>query len=221
MNLGQLKTLVSEYVDDPNQTYFTPSQLTRFLNLGLREVQKLMIGSSQEYNLKCLQTSLVVSQREYTLPEDFNKLNRLEVVISGTYPSESVIQLVPITPNQRDLMPSNLGTPQAYHYKKNKLVVYPAPDQVKTMRLLYTYTVPEMTIDADVPDVPEQYHELIAILAGIYCFIKDDRDATLLINQREEYIARMKSDAAQRSVDQSRHVLETGAYVNAGDWDMF
>lgn len=218
MNLLELKQLVSYWVDDPNMTYFTPTQLTRFLNNAQRETQKLLLLAGQEYYTKCAQTTLVINQRDYVQPADFYKLNRLEVVVSGSAPNENVIRLVPITPNQQDLMGTSVGTPNVYFIKKNRFVILPAPDSTYTLRMLYSYEVADLVNDTDVPDVPEVYHEFLAILATLDCLYKDGRDVTPYVEKRNYYMDMFKRDAAQRNVDESRTVVYTGAYEDGGNW---
>lgn len=220
MTLSELRSLCSFWLDDIQQSYFTPTQLNMFLNRALKEVQKYIVGSGQDYYQHCVQTTLVVNQRDYVLPEDFQKLNRLEVVISGTSPNETFSVVSPMTLNQKDQLFAFTGTPGNYYYKNNRLVLEPAPNLPLILRLVYVYIVADMENDYDVPDCPEQYHEMIAILAAIDAFIKDGRDASLLLTKKTEYLERMKQDVDERSIDQSRNVKESGNYADM-DWNMF
>lgn len=218
MNFLQLKQLVSYYCDDLAMTYFTPTQIGTFLNNAQREVQKLILGAGQDYYVICAQTTLVVNQRDYIVPENFYKLNRLEVVISGVAPNESVYRLNPISPNQLDMMTNQNGTPSVYFFKKNRFVLYPAPDTALTIRILYSYMVADMVLDTDLPDVPTPYQEMIAVLAAMDCLIKDGREVSALMAKQELYMKMLKDDAAQRSLDESRSVLYTGSYDDAGSF---
>lgn len=212
MTFLELRQLVSYWVDDLNLTYFTPAQVNRFLNNAQREVQKLVLGAGQDFYMKCAQTTLVINQRDYVLPDDFYKVNRLEVVISGSSPNENVLRLNPITPNQLDLMGTQTGTPSVYFFKKNRFTLYPAPNSALTLRMLYSYKVADMVLDSDLPDVPEPYNEMIAVLAAMDCLLKDGRDVSALIEKRDLYMKMLKDDAAQRSLDESRSVQYTGTY---------
>lgn len=210
MNLSDLRNLASFWLDDLNQTYFTPTQLNQFLNNALFETQKLLIQAGQNYYLKPVQTSLIVNQSDYVLPSDFLKLHRLELVVTGTPPNEDVVPIAPITVNQRDLVPNHTGQPQYYDIKRNRLEVFPTPDSVLTLRLYYSPRAVGLTLDSDVPDVPDQYHEMIAILAAYDGFLKDGRDPSQLIEKRNFYINMMKTDAQDRLQDAPRSVVVTG-----------
>jgi hypothetical protein len=101
--------------------------------------------------------------------------------------------------------------------RKNRIVLLPAPDTTYTIRLSYAHIVSEMTLDGNVPDLPTQYHELLAVLAARDGRIKDDRDASPQLERKyADYMAMMKADADDRSVDVPRNIVITddlGAYT--------
>lgn len=209
MTFSDLQNSVAYYLDDLNFGYFTATQVKVWINNAQRAVQKQLIKAGQNYYVRCGQTSLVVNQREYVLPDDFLKLHRLEIVMSGSSPNETTSVVAPITTNQQDLMTSGTGTPLAYSIRKNRLVLYPAPDAILTMRMQYSYEVTDMTLDSDQPDVPDQYHELIALTAAEDGFIKDGRSSDLLAKKLAEKRAELDSDAAERNQDTPRSVVVT------------
>lgn len=210
MNFGQLKSLVSYYLDDLNFGYFTETQVGLWINLAQKEVQKRLIKMGQNYYLKCAQTQLVVNQQEYELPTDFKKEHRLEVILSGTPPNENKQPIVPMTLNQQDLVQQGPGEPRFYTFKRNRLVIYPAPTTAYTMKIYYSYAVSDMVNASDEPDVPEQYHELIALIAAEDGFIKDGRASDLLNKRMKDFEKAMDQDAQERNQDMPRTVVETG-----------
>lgn len=210
MTFLQLQQLVSYYLDDLNFGYFTQTQVKLWLNLAQKEVQKRLIKAGQNYYLRCSQTTLVVNQQEYELPTDFKKEHRLELIISGTAPNESKQILLPITLNQQDLIQQGPGESRFYTFKRNRLVIYPAPLTAYVMKLYYSYAVADMVNDSDTPDVPEQYHELIALIAAEDGFIKDGRASDLLNKRMSDFQKQMDSDAQERNQDMPRTVVETG-----------
>lgn len=219
MNLSQLKSLVSYWVDDLDLAYFTPAQVTTFLNNAQKSIQKDLILCGEGFYLKCVQTTLVINQREYVLPEDFMETARLEIVVSGTAPTESLAVILPITPQQKDLIYSQQSIPIGYYLQKNRIVMFPAPDQTYVFRLYYQYQIPDMVLDTDTPDIPDAYQEMIALLAAYDCLIKDGRDVGPLSAKIDKYRAQMKDQMAERLADKSRTVIETGTYMqDSGYW---
>ena len=153
---------------------------------------------------------MVVNQSDYVLPDDFKKLHRLEIVMSGTAPNEDLSQVVPITLNQKEFAPGGNGTPLVYFFKKNRIVLNPAPDTALTIRLFYSYEVTDMVLDTDEADVPTAYQELIPLLAAEDGFIKDGRGSALLEKKLKQFQLDMDSDAQERNQDVPRGIVETG-----------
>jgi len=216
MTRGELRTLVLSWLDDANAGYFTPAQVNVFLNNAQRTVQKRLIKAGQNYYVKCVTTSLVVNQADYVLPLNFKKVHRLEIIISGSSPNENVCPLAPITINQQDYIANGAGTPSAYFIKKNRLVLRSVPDQTYSMRMLYSYEVADMELDADEPDCPPAYHELIALHAAEDGFLKDGRSSELLSKKLEQYKIELDQDAQERNQDVPRMVVQTNNDYDGG-----
>lgn len=217
MNRGELRTLTLSWLDDINAGYFTPDQVNVFLNNAQLKVQRRLIKASQNFYNKCVTTSLVVGQTDYVLPIDFMKLMRLNVWISGSGDQTTKVTLVPITTNQQDLLPLTRSTPQYYYFKKNRLVVLPSPDQIRTLEMLYAYQVAGMSADTDVPDVPDRYQELVALYAAEDGCIKDEQQNGLLMKRMADYEKMMDEDAQERNQDFSRSIRETGLHEYPGE----
>lgn len=217
MTFAELKQLVSYWVDDLNFGYFTEAQIGRFLNNAQRELQKRLLNMGQNYYLKPVQTTTVINQSDYVLPDDFEKLHRLEMVITGTAPNETIQPMYPITLNQKDLITLIPAQPEAYYLKKDRLVLVPVPNVALTLRMYYSPRVEDMSLDTDVPNAPEQYHEYLAVLAAWDCLLKDGRDPSTLAVKIKYYDELLTQDAQQRQVDAPRRIVETGiSYGNAG-----
>lgn len=203
------------YLDDPDQGYFTATILNQFLNNAQRKVQRILIDMKQNFYLKCVESQTVINQCNLALPDDFMMANRIIIVLNGVYPNECIAPLCPITLNQQDLLGPTPAIPCAYYFKKNNLCFAPIPNNIYTIRLVYSYQVTDMTSDTSVPDIPERYHELLAIYAAMDGFIKDDRDNTYLKGLAQDYIENMKAEAQQRQEQTSRMVVSSG---DDGDW---
>jgi hypothetical protein len=209
MTFLDLQNLTAYWLDDLNFGYFTTTQVKVFINNAQRTVQKLLLMAGENFYVKPVQTTMIVDQTDYVLPSDFVWLHRLEVIVSGSGTSEERQPLQPITLNQQDFIPNGRGTPEAYYLKKNRIVVLPAPDSAKTLRLHYSPRVSDMSADADLPDVPEDYHEYIAIVAARDGLIKDRRDMTNIQVKLKDFETVLKQLAEQRKVDVPRQIVTT------------
>lgn len=215
MTLGQLQTLTLSWLDDLNAGYFTLPQVNVWLNNAQRECQKQLIQAGENFYVKRSSSATVQNADTYALPTDFLKVNKLEVVLSGTGVNEVRQTFTPVTLIQIDQMYQLQGVPAAYVLRKNCFTVRPIPDNTYTLYLSYSYRVTDMVNTSDSPDVPEQYHEYLAILATLDGFLKDQRDPNpMLVTKRDFYLALMKQDSEERTVDAPRMVImtEDGGY---------
>lgn len=218
MTRSDLRTLVLSWLDDTQGAYFTAAQVNVWLNMAQREVQKLLLQAGENYYMKPVETTTVSSQSDYVLPSDFMVEHRLEIVISGSGPTENRQALTPITTNQQDLISIALGNPTNYYIKKDRVTLSPTPQQSYTLRLYYSPRVTDMASDSDSPDVPEQYMEYVAILAAYDGFIKDDRAPNNLVAKKEKYEQLLKQMAEDRTQDLSRQVVMVNDYDTGGAW---
>lgn len=216
MTFLQLQNLVAYWLDDLQFGYFTNTQVKVWLNNAQQEVQKRLIKAGANYYTRCVTASCVINQRKYSFPTDLKKINRLEVIVAGTVPNETFSQIMPITINQVDLVVLGPGQPAYYYIDKNSFMLWPTPDSTYTLRMMYSYQVPDMTLDTDVPDVPAPYHELIGLLAAKDGFLKDGRVNDLLLEKIKSYDEMLYADSTDRSQDANRTIVSTGDDFNGG-----
>lgn len=213
MTLSELRTLVWTWLDEPGggNGYFTTTNIDTFINNAARQVQKKLIQSGELWFSKTVQTTLVSGTESYTLPEDYLRLHKAEIIVSGDYPNQTIRRLQVITPVQRNSIPTGTGLPHAYWLNKNYITLVQVPDNTYTLQLLYSYLIDDMTQDSQSPDIPEQYHEMIAIYATLDGFLKDQRDPNPVFGQKlAMYEQMMKEDSQNRNVDTPRMVVVTG-----------
>jgi hypothetical protein len=214
---AQISSLVLSWLDDVQQGYFDATSVNTWINLSQRQVQMELLQAGQNWYEQRVTTSTVVGQQDYQLPSDFMVLHRLEIVISGTGTNENRQPLTPITINQQDMVSIPNGTPTNYIMNKDRVTIYPAPQQVYTMRMYYSYRVADLVNDSDVPDIPEQFMEYSALLAAFDGFIRDDRAPENLITKKSKYenlLQQMKND---RSQDVARQVVTVNEF-DYGAW---
>lgn len=217
MNLSQLQAYVSYALDDLNFGYFTQTQITIWLNNAQHELQKRLLKAGNNRYTITVTTPLIYNQSAYALPGDFKKLHNLEVVVSGVAPNESTNPISPITENQKYLVQNGQGTPNFYVIKKNALILYPASDgTAPTLRMTYSYMVPDLVLSTDIPDAPSDYHEMIGLLAVEDGFIKDGRSNPYIEKKIAAIQSSIDSDAQERNQDQVRGIVETGNNADNG-----
>lgn len=212
MTRAQIRTLVLSYLDDMSGTYFTSAQVNVWIDLAQKRVQQMLLQAGENYYLKPVETTLVVGQADYVLPDDFFVLHRLEIVISGTGSQENRQAIVPITTNQQGMVSIASGTPSCYAIKKDRITLSPTPDAALIMRIYYSPMVADITGDSASPDIPVQFHELVAILAALDGFIKDDRSSENLMAKKADYEKLLEQMKNERRQDSPRMIVMTESY---------
>lgn len=207
MTFLELQDLTLSWLDDPEAGYFTRPQVKRWLNNAQLEVQKKLLQAAENWYLTCATTTLVQGQDCYVLPPDFLKLHHLEVVIDAVQNTAFVLKHS--TQAEADAYRWGNGNPATFFLEKDCLVLRPTPQTVFPLKLHYSYIVQDMVSDNEPPDVPEQYHEYLAVLATIDGKIKDDRDMTNILRKKEYYEKMLEKDAKQRLQDRPRRVVRT------------
>lgn len=211
-NLAGLRTLIASWVDDKNQTYFDAATLNNWILYAQRQVQFELLGAGQNWYVIPKETTTVAGQSDYILPSDFISLQRVEYVQSGTGSQENRIPLTSLTAGQQDLVPIILAPPENYYLKKDRITLFPTPDKAYTLRIYYSPLIVDVANDSDVPDVPNEFIEYVAIVAAFNAYIKDDRAPENLIAKKAEYKEILKKMASQRKQDAARRVVDTQAY---------
>lgn len=215
MNLGQIRDLALSWLDDTDASYFTTAVVNRFINQAQREAQKKLIQAHENFYTKCVETSTVADQRDYALPSDFLKLLRLERITQGSGDTAATERLHPLTLNELEVSGFNSrastsnGVPFNYVMNKDTFSLYPVPSSVETLRLWYVPRVADMVNDGDTPDVPEEYHEYLAIMAARDGFLKDGRSLSPIESKLAYYEQLMEEDAESRTIDSPRTVVAT------------
>jgi hypothetical protein len=219
MNFSELKTLVWTWLDDPQGSYFTDAQVSVWLNNAQREVQKQLVQAGENYYVTKMSASTVANQETYALPSDFHKCHKFELVLSGTGVNEQRRTLEPVTYQQLDIVSTGVGSPLVYNFRRNVVSLRPIPDNTYTMYLHQSYRVVDMSSAADIPDVPEDYHEYIAVLATLDGLMKDRRDpSSFIVAKKNAYLELMKQDAESRDVSRPRQVVVMDEIGNDVNW---
>ena len=220
MTRAQLSTLILSWLDDEQQGYFSATDVNTWINNAQFQVQMKLLNAGNNWYMRPVETFCVASQSDYILPSDFMFEHRLEVVLSGTGPTENRQRISFITTNQQDNYSLSTGIPTAAYLKKDRFTLQPAPDQAYKLRLYYSPIIATLVNDTDVPDVPPQFMEYLAILAAYDGFIKDDRAPANLVAKHEAYEELLKKMAINRTQDAPRQIVQVGDY-SYGDGGIF
>lgn len=218
MNFADCQQYVVDLLDDMQFGYFTRPQVKQWLNFAQREVQRMLLQANQNYYVICSQTTLVVGQPDYGLPSGFLKTHQGRVITGGNYPNESYVDLAPVTIQQAAQVVQQNGCPSGYFITRNKMFFDRPPDQPYLFKLRWSYLVADMVLDSEVPDVPEQYVELVPMLAIKLGFLKDRRTPSDIDEKIKLLTLSMAKDATNRQQDTPRRVRTYGRFSHGGTY---
>lgn len=180
VTLLALRTDVRSRLDESSARFWTDSELNNWINEGLRDV------SRQSETIQSFNTTItaVANQAKYAMPQDVIRVHRIEFVPSGatqTYPVQ------PSTYQEMDQVWGINQLSQTMSYPYNYVLwgfppnltvqFYPVPATPGTFNIFY-YRLPHtLTNDTDIAEIPEGWHDLVAL----YCeFVarRKDKDTT-------------------------------------------
>jgi len=124
------------------------------------------------------QFDTVTDQQLYSLPSGYHKLVRVEMRSASSSDERDFYILNKVNIGNRDLSsryPYRSASYYTFGYflAGQKIGLRPIPaDTSNSIRIWYIPAVTAVALDADVPEIPIMYHELIAEYAAIKCLSK-------------------------------------------------
>lgn len=176
--LSDLRDSARAKADEESTGFISDSRLDSFLNQGLRFIYGKIAQRFEDYfvvpgtvgNSGLITVS--ADDNEYSLPTTAMKIVRVEHR-SSTSTSENdwrKLDRINIGSDRvDDFFPLREGYVAGFGYfiAGNNIYLRPVPKQAFSLRLWFVPRVTALSADADVPGIPEEYHELIAEYAAI------------------------------------------------------
>jgi hypothetical protein len=174
MNLTQLIAEVNKDIDDE----LSNAEITGWLNRAIDDL------SPYANYQKSSTISLVADQKQYTLPSDLYKIVHL-------IDEDKMIEYHQIPVN--DL--------RSYGYKQwgNNIIIQPTPKESKDLTLYYKARLPHLVNASDVPEIPEEYHDLLVLYAVAKAKYQDEEESMQNIAmqdymmRKDQFIAHMQA----------------------------
>lgn len=209
MNLGDIRTMARRKADEEASGFISNAELTDYVNQGMRYVYTKIAQRFENYfvtpgtalNGGLITTTTGVSG--YALPSDLMKVVRVEHRHTNSTSDNDWKRLATTNiSNDRldDYFPLREGYTPGFGYfiAGNSLYLKPAPGQAYQVRMWYVPRPVALTLDADTPVVPEEYHDLISEFAAIQMLAKSG-----------EGIWKERSDAFQLELSNMLETIET------------
>lgn len=192
MNLGELRGLVREYLNEPVAVFWTDAALNDYVNVGVRKCHAL-IKSLSRYHFTTRVTFQTVSGTEYyNLPNNLKDL-RLATTVTAEGTEVPLLQMYmpnpfPWAPNLSITPDASATIPTHFMVVGKTVRLTPISQGVHTVRLYYEARLVDLVADSDVPTFEEDYHDMAAKWAAIEARIKDRQpsdDILAIFNERK------------------------------------
>lgn len=172
--LSDIVTRVQKRVRD---TSYPSTDIKAFINDAQRAV-------FNEYDLRFMETTqnytLAVNLQDITngsgLPANFVSPISVQITTASYEKDLQYIdykELDTLYPNQSD---DDATQPRYWYMYGNTISVYPKPDLAYAIRLRYIKEPTTLSADADVPELPSEFEELLIYGAGFRVFEEKDMD---------------------------------------------
>lgn len=159
LSVAEIITRVQRQFGDEAEAQITQADIIRWINDAMREIA----NNNNLLQVKAT-ANTTVNVNSYALPVGIARLHsvRFRGLVLQSTTQEQIDELIGAT----DLTVQQgypVGTPRYYWIWAGQINLYPAPDTTSTTDLELYYTRQAIPVDdpADIPEVPEQYHNRI------------------------------------------------------------
>ena len=193
----QLSDIVTKVQQRVRDTGYSSTEITNYINDTQNDV-------FNEYALPFMQSTqdytLTIDEPDITngsgLPADYAQAITLVNTFNG---NKEVIPYIDFTvleeeyPDPEDLTQYPSGSPLYWYIYDQTIKVYPAPEQAYTVTLKYRSKPVVLSADADVPQIPSEFEELLVSGASYRVLqVKDNYDqAGIHQNKYDEILQKL------------------------------
>lgn len=165
-----LVTQVQNKLDD---SQFSPTLIKQFINDAQREVfntkQLRFMEASTTFSTVAGDDELGVEPTDMQIPID------LRITAPVNFGSKLVFRSYNEIDQWYPVPSLGVGTPTDWYEFAGNIKLYPTPDQVYTLTLRYQKVPTELSADADVPQIPEEFQEILVLGALKRCLEFNDQ----------------------------------------------
>jgi hypothetical protein len=216
MQFSEMQSRVQTLLGESSGDFYTLSEIKDEINDAC-----INIARDTEELLTYSEISTVASTQQYTLPTDFLKLKRVDLVVTSSDVRALYFKTSIEFHNYSEGAADKTGTPEIYKLElgavsttnpfPGDIWLYPIPDAVYTLRVYYYQKPSILSNDGDTTELPEQAHKAVCYLAAANMSLKGEdlrkHDRLVLLYERE--LARLKQHYA-RLQRQRNYLMQDG-----------
>lgn len=147
---------------------FSEGKYRSLVKTWLNDAQRIAVLQSE---MRAMRASAAYTteagEANLELPANFNRLYEIRELATG-------VLLTPMDLDELDTLPASQGRPSIYTSDGTDLIVYPTPDAPYALSLRYWKLPSDMSADADLPEIPVQYHALLVAFAMWKAYLREN-----------------------------------------------
>lgn len=177
----------------------------------LNDAQRKVVQQSEARTQQDIATiSAIAGDRSYALPEDFGRIIDIFRPESG--------HLAPLGVRDFDALPASSGAPTRYLIAGTEVHFDVTPDGAYEVQMRYWRLPADMVEDADEPEIPPQYHDLLVAYALHRAYAKENDYAasTFWKGEWEAGLLKMRGEVQHDTFDGPKRVGGSWAPSSAG-----
>lgn len=202
-NLGTVRGRVEQKLDD---TSFGVIKLNQFINDGQREILNTYRFPFMEREASV--NAIPGTDLLQNLPTDIQSFLSLRIYTPIGYATE--LAYIEYEDFDRAFPNPNLTgdtAPAAWRVFNRTIQIYPEPNNTYNLKLKYIKEPTELTLDADVPEIPESFSELLVLAAYRRALEhNDDYDQAQVIQQQVDILGEKMVERYARN-QSSPHIM--------------
>jgi hypothetical protein len=207
--LAQVREKVRERADMQNSTFVTDSELTGYINSSYAELYDLIIDRhGEDYYISFQDFAAGSGQSEFSLPGDFYKLRGVDLDPN----TGQTITLKRFQFQERNRF-NNLNVifdgEARYSLRGNNLVLIPALNSTRNVRLWYVPKPIELISNNDTLDGINGWEEYVVVDAAIKCRVKEESDIQELLIAKQSLEMRINKMADSRDANEPVRITDT------------
>lgn len=215
VSLTDLQTLFRRYVDDIFGNRITDATMNLYINEAQRSIQTIIDDADENFFSACQSYTVVADTDafEFALPDNLKKVIQVERLMTSGAPVAA--NYVEFRKRHSELAFSSpfdiygLTSSPQYYLRGAKIGVV-APSDSYTLRMWYTYAIPDLSSDNLISEIPAEFRNLIALQAAMLS--KGERVGGAgalpdeLLKTYDEGVERMRNYIESRQRQTSRQV---------------
>lgn len=140
----------------------TPARLDKWINWAYRNVSGMF---ALKESFGSAEVSVVADQPFYLVPKQVAWVKRLQVSDNETYGLAEGRRLLMIDEARYRNLPVKEGEPTKFFRWRRMLVLWPTPENARTLSLDFKVRFDDLVNDTDSPILPQEFHEPILLSA--------------------------------------------------------